>query len=135
MVQDIERRIDFYKTKGGQLKGADDFLKIFGVLENYGYRLDETDKRMKAIVWFRSLRDCVELYGMKGIQDAVLEFADNDTREYRRFPFPADIRETLKKKGLNPRAELARRKAKRREEELIAKWDREFQERMKEKSE
>ena len=135
MVQDIEKRVEFYKTKGGQLKGADDFLKVFSILESYGYHMKDDDKRMKAMVWFRSLRDCVETYGMKGVQEAVLEFADNDTRQFRTFPFPADIREVMKKRGSNPKAELARREAKKREDELIAKWNREIEERMKEKHE
>lgn len=120
-VAEMEKREEMAKTQEGMLQIENDMIVIFGVLNAYGYKLPDADNRLMAKLWASSLKDYIVLYGTGVIKKAVMNFAENDRRDYRNCPTVSDIIEEAKKIGVNPRAELAKAKAEKELEEIDRK--------------
>lgn len=120
-VAEMVKREEMAKTQEGMLQIENDMIVIFGVLNAYGYKLPDADNRLMAKLWASSLKDYIVLYGTGVIKKAVMNFAENDRRDYRNCPTVSDIIEEAKKIGVNPKVELAKAKAEKELEEIDRK--------------
>lgn len=109
LVRDIDRRAVALTTPQGQKKAADMMLEVLHLIEAAGY-VPKTDLADMAMVWTMAMIDQIAIYQFKGIREAVMEFIRTDSREYTQFPSAGQIIELCKQMGVNPRAELGRRR-------------------------
>ena len=119
-VAEIDRRRAYLETTEGRLRAADHFIAMFKVMAILGYRLDDSEKMLKAKLWCDLMSEEIAVYGFDIIEQAFKNFASHDLRDYRAFPMPSDIKAECKKLGKNPKAELGRRRQAQREAELEA---------------
>ena len=129
-IYEINQRAEYLKTRQGQTETAMKMLEVFGVLRGCGYRVPDEDPKAMAKIWAFTLSDYVAIYGNEKIEQAVIHFAKNDAREYKSFPKPAEIIESIKAVGgRDPRLIKADREAEERSKRIKAEIRKEFDER------
>lgn len=131
-VAEMNKREAMAKTQEGMLQMENDMIVIFGAINAYGYKLPSADERLMAKLWASSLKDYIVMYGTGVIKQAVMNFAENDTREYKQCPTVADIIAEAKKIGVNPKVALAKAKAEQELQELEKKHREEMDKRWEE---
>lgn len=126
-IAEMEKRQATISTPQGMASVEKEIITIFGVLVAYGYKMPDADEMLMAKVWGASLKEYFILYGSGTVKRAVMNFAENDTRDYKAFPTVAEIIAEAKKIGVNPKAELAKLKAKQEEEAIEMEHKKEYE--------
>lgn len=107
-IQDLKERELALKTDSGKRYITSKMRECIGWLESVGYKF-EGDENSLARLWARSLEEEFVIVGESGIKKAVMEWASQDTSEYRSFPKVPWILESCKEIGGDPRVEKGRR--------------------------
>lgn len=126
-IAEMEKRQATISTPQGMARVEKEIITIFGVLVAYGYKMPDADEMLMAKVWGASLKEYFILYGSGTVKRAVMNFAENDTRDYKAFPTVAEIIAEAKKIGVNPKAELAKLKAREEEERIEREHKEEYE--------
>lgn len=108
-LQACDARQKELATMAGKLRAEADMLSCLNALKAYGYRLPDVQPDQIARLWERGLEEYIVLYGMDVIKLAIMQYAENDDREYKAFPTIPEIKAVCKRMGRNPKAEYARR--------------------------
>ena len=125
-VQEIANRAEILKTANGQRDACKSFIKIFAVLEAYGYIIPQSDTTLLASTWVNILSEYITVYGMKVINQAFHNFVKQDSRSYKGFPKPAEIITEIKNiGGKDPRLIQQQMMCKEAIEKSVKDWEEE----------
>lgn len=123
LVSDMNQRGAQLATPEGQSAAQDEMIKLFSQLMAAGYKLPQgLDRAFMARTWAAQLSGFITIYGFRVLRRAVAEFINTDSREYKGFPTVSDITEVMKRIGINPKAEKAKKDKADREAELERQW-------------
>lgn len=123
LVADMGKRASQLSTPEGKEAAQDEMIKLLSQLMAAGYRLPQgLDRAFMARTWAAQLSGFITIYGFRVLRRAVAEFINTDSREYKGFPTVSDITEVMKRIGINPKAEKAKKDKADREAELERQW-------------
>lgn len=123
LVSDMNQRGAQLATPEGQSAAQDEMIKLLSQLMAAGYRLPQgLDRAFMARTWAAQLSGFITIYGFRVLRRAVAEFINTDSRECKGFPTVSDITEVMKRIGINPKAEKAKKDKADREAELERQW-------------
>lgn len=107
-IEDLKERELAIKTQAGQAFVVSKMRECIGWLESVGYKFDG-DETALARLWAHGLQDDFVRLGEVGVKNAVMSFAETDTRTYKTMPQIAWISDKCSEMGGDPRKEKGRR--------------------------
>ena len=84
-IEDLKERSLAVKTPSGQAFVVSKMRECIGWLESVGYKFDG-DEEALAKLWAHGLQDDFVRLGEIGVKNAVMSFAESDTRTYKTRP-------------------------------------------------
>lgn len=107
-IDDLKERELALKTESGQKYIVSRMRELIMTLEQWGYKTT-ADELALAKLWANGLQEEFVRLGADGLKQAVTEWAQNDSSEYRNFPKIPWIKEACSNIGGDPRVEKGRR--------------------------